>query len=203
MRIVQVANFVTPTSGGLRTAMGHLAQGYAGSGHEVVQVVPGDADGECRTSWGTRVTLRAPRLGATGYRVLADLPAVRRAVGRHAPDALEVHDRTTLRGLGGWARARGVPSLVVSHERLDRWLAQWLPGRRWLTVLADRSNTRLAEGFDAVVCTTPWAAEEFARLGTPRLEVIPLAVDLSTFPGRTQPRAAGADGRGRVGTRQV
>ena len=44
-------------------------------GPEVVQVVPGDADGECRTSWGTRVTLRAPRLGATGYRVLADLPA--------------------------------------------------------------------------------------------------------------------------------
>lgn len=193
MRIVQVANFVTPTSGGLRTALGHLAQGYACSGHEVVQVVPGEADGVTRTPWGTQVTVRAPRLGGTGYRVLVDLPAVRGAVERAGPDSIEVHDRTTLRGLGRWARARGVASLVVSHERLDRWLTQWLPPPLRLAALADRSNARLAAGFDAVVCTTPWAAEEFQRLGTPHLEVVPLAVDLTTFPARTGPRPARGD----------
>ncbi|MGY2075549.1 glycosyltransferase [Blastococcus sp. SYSU DS0828] len=188
MRIVQVANFVTPTSGGLRTTLRHLAEGYADHGHEVVQVVPGDAAAETATPWGRRLTLRAPLVGGTGYRLLVDLAAVRRVLERVAPDAVEVHDRTTLRGLGRWARARGVPSLVVSHERLDRWLGQWLPAPLRLDALADRSNARLVRTFDTVVCTTEWAAEEFVRLRAPRLEVIPLAVDHATFPARTSPR---------------
>ena len=189
MRIVQVANFVAPTSGGLRTALRHLAEGYAGHGLDVVQIVPGEADGETVTPWGRLVTLRAPALGRTGYRLLVDRAAVRRTLDRVSPDALEVHDRTTLRGLGRWARDRGVPSLVVSHERLDRWLTQWLPPPLRLTALADRTNERLAHTFDAVVCTTAWAAEEFARLDVAPPEVIPLAVDHAAFPARTRPHA--------------
>ena len=100
MRIVQVANFVAPTSGGLRTTLGHLAEGYGRHGHEVVQVLPGSVDGEVVTSWGRRVNLRAPALAHTGYRLLVDRGRARRALERAAPDALEVHDRTTLRGLG-------------------------------------------------------------------------------------------------------
>ena len=184
MRIAQVANFVTPTSGGLRTSLSHLAEGYAERGHEVTLVVPGHADGVAETPWGHRVTVRSPALGATGYRLLVDAGAVRRALERAAPDVLEVHDRTTLRSLGRWAHDRGVPSLVVSHERLDRWLGQWLPGRLPLERLADRSNATLARSFDTVVCTTEWAAEEFRRLDVPRLAVVPLGVDAETFPWR-------------------
>ncbi|MFW3171286.1 glycosyltransferase [Geodermatophilus sp. CPCC 206100] len=184
MRIVQVANFVTPTSGGLRTTLRHLAEGYTGSGHEVVQVLPGAADDDVATRWGRQVTLRSPALRGTGYRVLVDRGGVRRILERVAPDVLEVHDRTTLRGLGRWARARGVPSLVVSHERLDRWLAQWLPGLLPLDALADRSNAALARDFDAVVCTTAWAAAEFRRVAAPRVEIVPLAVDAAAFPFR-------------------
>ena len=98
-----------------------------------------------------------------------------------APDRLEVHDRTTLRGLGGWAARRGVPSLVVSHERLDRLLRQWLSPRLPLDVLADRSNSALAASYDTVVCTTAWAAEEFRRLRVPHLTTVPLGVDLEHF----------------------
>ena len=184
MRIVQVANFVTPTSGGLRTTLRHLAEGYADHGHEVVQILPGTVDEEVETRWGRQVTLRAPSLGASGYRLLVERDGVRRSLLRAAPDVLEVHDRTTLRCLGRWARARGVPSLVVSHERLDRWLGQWLPTGRWLAALADRSNAALARDFDTVVCTTEWAAEEFRRLRTPRLVIVPLAVDAAAFRHR-------------------
>ena len=181
MRIVQVANFVAPTSGGLRTALGHLAEGYGRHGHEVVQILPGPVDGELVTPWGRRVNLRAPALAHTGYRILADRDRLGQALRRYHPDVLEVHDRTTLRWLGRWARARGVPSLVVSHERLDRWLGQWLPTGLPLEALADRSNGALARDFDTVVCTTDWAAEEFRRLHVPRLVVVPLGVDAATF----------------------
>ncbi len=185
MRIVQAANFVSPTSGGLRTTLRHLAEGYAEHGHEVVQVLPGAVDDEVETPWGRQVALRSPALGSTGYRLLLDRAGVGRVLDRVAPDVVEVHDRTTLRGLGPWARARGVPSLVVSHERLDRWLGQWLPARLPLTALADRSNAALAGDFDTVVCTTAWAAEEFRRLQVPNLALIPLAVDTAAFRART------------------
>jgi alpha-1,6-mannosyltransferase len=71
--------------------------------------------------------------------------------------------------------------LVVSHERLDRWLRQWLSPRLPLDRLADRSNTALAEAFDTVVCTTAWAEQEFARLGIEHLRRVPLGVDLEAF----------------------
>ncbi|MFD9049076.1 hypothetical protein ACFVZ9_20105, partial [Streptomyces zaomyceticus] len=39
LRIVRLANFVTPTSGGLRTALDRLGRGYRAAGHEPVLVV--------------------------------------------------------------------------------------------------------------------------------------------------------------------
>lgn len=180
-RIVQCANFVTPTSGGLRTALVQLAQGYAAAGHQVVQVLPGPHDGVTDAPWGKVVSLRAPLVPSTGYRVLPRARQVADVLEGLEPDRLEVHDRTTLRGLGGWAARRGVPSLVVSHERLDRLLRQWLSPRLPLDALADRSNSALAASYDTVVCTTAWAAEEFRRLRVPHLRTVPLGVDLEHF----------------------
>ena len=191
MRIVQVANFVTPTSGGLRTTLTHLAQGYADRGHEVVQVLPAPEDGQRDTAWGRQVLLRAPSVPGTGYRMLLEPKRVQRALHFLQPDRLEVHDRTTLRGLGKWAGAHGVPSLVVSHERMDRWLAQWMSQRLPLAAMADRANAGLVESYDAVVCTTAWAAEEFTRLGADNLVRIPLGVDLDQFVPRLTRRSGG------------
>jgi alpha-1,6-mannosyltransferase len=183
-RIVQVANFVTPTSGGLRTTLRHLADGYAAAGHEVVQVVPGDRESVEHTPWGSRVVVEGTLLPGTGYRVVTQVRRLERRLADLQPDRLEVHDRTTLRGLGSWAAREGVPSLVVSHERLDVWLQQWLPRRAPLARAADRSNTALAAAFDEVLCTTAWAAEEFTRLGVRNLWQVPLGVDLAGFPPR-------------------
>jgi alpha-1,6-mannosyltransferase len=190
-RVVQLANFVTPSSGGLRTALMALAEGYARAGHEVVQVVPGPAEERTEEPWGQRISLRAPELPGTGYRVLTEPSRVRAVLDGLDPDRVEVHDRTTLRGVGRWAAARGVPSLVVSHERLDRWLRQWLPSRLPLDRVADRSNAALASSYDVVVCTTAWAEAEFRRFGAENVRRVPLGVDLSLFAPGTSDDAPG------------
>ncbi|NUT91485.1 MAG: glycosyltransferase, partial [Saccharothrix sp.] len=121
MRIVQLANFYGPRSGGLRTALHHLGAGYAGAGHEVVLVVPGPAHADEHLSPHVRrITLPAPRLPGTGGYRAVDPWRVRTLLNHLRPDRLEVSDRLTLRGMGKWASANGVPSVVISHERLDR-----------------------------------------------------------------------------------
>lgn len=187
-RIVQVAN---TTSGGVRTVLAHLADGYAGQGHEVVQLLPGPRDATAVTSWGRVVTVAAPEVPGLGLRLL---PAARaRAVlGGLEPDLLEVHDRTTLRGLGRWAAGEGVPSVVVCHERLDRWARQWLPWWLPLDALTERADRALVEAFDTVVCPSRWAAQGLARLGASNVRVVPLGVDPAAFRPPVGP--SGADG---------
>lgn len=181
-RIAQLANFVHPTSGGLRTTLDRLAAGYADAGHEVLRVVPGPQYAEVVQPWGRCLQVPSPELpGTGGYHVVTDLRRVRRELDAWAPGRIEVHDRTTLRGLAPWARAAGVPSLVVSHERLDRWLRQWLSARLPLDRAADRANAALAASFDHVVCTTAWARQEFDRVQVPARQV-PLGVGLADFP---------------------
>lgn len=186
-RIVQVANFVGPHSGGIRTVLGNLADGYAAAGHEVLQIVPGRTRRRTAQPWGERLELPGTALPGTGYQVIPRRAAAS-AIAAFAADRVEVHDRTTLRGLGTFARRAGIRSCVVSHERLDRLVAHWtrgcLPTRR----VADASNRALAEQFDTVVCTTGWAAAEFERLDVPNLEIIPLGVDHDRFT----PTARGA-----------
>lgn len=185
MRIVQLANFYGPRSGGLRTALHHLGAGYAERGHEVVLVVPGARAGDEELPGGIRrVTVPAPRLPGTGGYRAVDPWRVQRLLTALRPDAVEVSDRLTLRGLGTWAARRGLPSVVISHERLDRLLTQFLlPGGAARRV-ADMANARMAAAYDTVVCTTGFARAEFDRIGAANVAQVPLGVDLATFSPR-------------------
>ena len=186
MRIVQAANFVAPHSGGIKTMLRHLAAGYADAGHEVVVLVPGPVSRTFAAPYGRRVEIAAPTIPASGgYRMITSWQSVEDVLAAVGPDRVEVSDRFTLARIGPWARRRGVPSVVFSHERLDAILrfhfGRAIPSRR----VADAWNRRLAESFDTVVCTTAWAAEEFVRLDVPNLARVPLGIDLDTFhPGR-------------------
>ncbi|GLZ30616.1 GDP-mannose-dependent alpha-(1-6)-phosphatidylinositol dimannoside mannosyltransferase [Lentzea sp. NBRC 105346] len=181
MRIVQLANFYGPRSGGLRTALHHLGAGYVAAGHQVVLVVPGSSRcDELLPSGVRRITLPAVKVpGTGGYRVV-DPWRVKALLERHRPDRLEVSDRLTLRGMGRWAFSRGIPSVVISHERLDRLLSFVLPPGP-ARAGADWANARMAASYDTVVCTTSFAREEFDRIGARNLAQVPLGVDLRTF----------------------
>lgn len=194
---MQVANFYGPRSGGLRTALHHLGAGYRAHGHAVTLVVPGArTSAEVLPDGVRRLTLAAPVLPRTGgYRVLPP-GRVTAALDGLAPDVVEVSDRLTLRGLGRWAGARGVASVVISHERSDRLLEDWGVPAPLARRLADRWNARLAHDFDAVVCTTAFARAEFDRIAVP-VRRVPLGVDLEVFaPGRADPGLHRELGRG-------
>lgn len=190
MRIIRLANFVAPCSGGMRTALRELGTGYVAAGHESVLIVPGSDTREEETDQGRVITLPGPIVpGTGGYRVIAARRPLRRLLDELRPDRVEVSDRTTLRWIGGWARERGIPSVMVSHDSLAGLLRLFGPRRLPLDRLADRLNLATAESFDVVVCTTEWAAAEFRRLDVPNLVRVPLGVDLDRFsPDRRDER---------------
>ncbi|MET9438306.1 glycosyltransferase [Streptomyces sp. NPDC006551] len=198
LRIVRLANFVTPTSGGLRTALEQLGRGYLAAGHEPVLIVPGDVASDHVTEQGRIITLPGPVLpGTGGYRVLADRRRLRRILDTLAPDRLEVSDRTTLRWTGEWARRSRVPSVMVSHETADGVLRTWGVPEAAATRAADRLNRRSAWAYSRIVCTTEWAEREFVRIGARNVVRAPLGVDLRRCrPGRrsTVLRAKHVDG---------
>lgn len=184
MRVVQVANFYGPRSGGLRTAVDRLGAEYCVAGHEVYLVVPGPAHERVELATGVvRISLPAKLIPFTGgYRAVLPRP-VTTVLETLRPDALEVSDRLTLRSLGGWGRRHGVSTLMISHERLDRLVGQVLPERPAQRI-ADYANRRTAASYDAVVCTTEFAREEFDRIDARNAVTVPLGVDLEQFHPR-------------------
>jgi alpha-1,6-mannosyltransferase len=180
---VRLANFVMPRSGGLRTALRALGEGYRAAGHEPILIVPGSDPGDEMTSQGRVITIPGPVVpGTGGYRVILRRRKLVRLLDELAPDRIEVSDRFTLRWTGRWARERGIPSVMVSHESLAGLLSfAGSLGGAW----ADRLNARSFKAYDRVLCTTGWAAAEFRRIGAGNLVQVPLGVDLELFnPGR-------------------
>ncbi|MFE7795516.1 glycosyltransferase [Streptomyces sp. NPDC057460] len=197
--IVRLANFVTPSSGGLRTALDELGRGYLAAGHEPVLVVPGDSASDVRTAQGRVITIPGPALpGSGGYRVLAGRRTLRHLLETLRPDRLEVSDRTTLRWTGEWARRARVPAVMVSHETADGVLRTWGVPAGAAARTADRLNTLSAHAYTRIVCTTEWAEREFVRIGARNVVRAPLGVDLQRCrPGRRSPVLRARHVRGR------
>lgn len=180
LRIVRLANFVAPASGGLRTALRELGKGFQQAGHEPVLVVPGERHTDRETEQGRVITLPGPLLpGTGGYRVLADKRRVAALLESLAPDRLEVSDRTTLRWTGKWARRARVPAVMVSHETADGVLRTWGLSEGLARRAADAANVRTAHTYSKVVCTTEFAEREFVRIGARNVVRAPLGVDLA------------------------
>ncbi|MDX2761173.1 glycosyltransferase [Streptomyces europaeiscabiei] len=180
LRIVRIANFVAPSSGGLRTALRELGKGFEAAGHEAVLVVPGERHTDSATEQGRVITLPGPLLpGTGGYRVLTDKRRVAGLLESLAPDRLEVSDRTTLRWTGAWARRARVRAVMVSHETADGVLRTWGLSEGMARRASDALNVRTAHTYSRVVCTTEFAEREFVRIGARNVVRAPLGVDLA------------------------
>lgn len=190
MHILQLANFYGPRSGGLRTAVDELANRYAGAGHSCSLIIPDDHDGVRVTSGRTVVAVRSPLVpGTGGYRAIVDRRAVRHAIESLRPDVIELSDKTTLVAPAARARHTGTPVVLISHERLDAVVGQFIGG--WIASRAFSAfNARLLRKVDAVVCASSFAAAEFNRADAAVLpHQIPLGVDLDLFRPMTSARS--------------
>lgn len=182
MKIVHVANFYGPNSGGIKTTLHNLGLGYQKHGHEFYYIVPGTQLRREETQYGIKISLPSVILPGSGaYRIIRSNRLLRKTIAELAPDRLEVSDRFTLRGLGPWARAQKIPTVVFSHETLRGLAARFLPAFLPQHALVNWHNRGLASRFDQVIATTQFAAKEFEEIGTTNITRVPLGVDLVNF----------------------
>lgn len=187
MHILRVANFVSPTSGGIKTALRAWGEHYQELGHRASLIIPGPGPEITEESQGTVFRVPATPIPGTGYSLMWDRRGLSRLMDAINPDALEVSDRSTTRWMGRWARRRGIGSVMISHEHMTGIMVRRTPVPDTPAVwAADLANRRSAHDYDAIVCPSAFAAEEFHRIGVDA-HVVPLGVDLDTFVPHSDP----------------
>jgi alpha-1,6-mannosyltransferase len=180
MKILHIANFYGPKSGGIRTTLHELGAGYIAKGHEFTYIVPGNGLYCEETPDGRKITVPSIELPFSGgYRIIRNNRFIKKLIITLDPDALEVSDRFTLTGVGEWASKRKIKTVVFSHETLNGLAQHYFPFA--LTRLIDWHNRRLANRFNHVIVTTNFAAREFEKLNIQNLVRVPLGVDLEKF----------------------
>ena len=181
MHIVQVANFVTPTSGGQRVALNTLAKEYIAQGHSCTLVIPG-ARYEASND-GMRNCVEVPGVPVPfsgGYRAIIARQKLEQVLFELKPDVVELSDKTTLSWVPQWCRLNDIPCVLFSHERAsdvvaDRF-ATWMP----VSGIFDRWAQNIQDNVNAVVCASKYAAQEYRHMSE-RVRIIHLGVDHTTF----------------------
>ena len=180
MKIVHIANFYGPKSGGIRTTLHELGSGYIARGHEFTYIVPGNGFFCEETLHGKKITVPSIVLPFSGgYRIIRNNHDIKKLLITLKPDALEVSDRFTLSKVGLWAKKRGIHTVVFSHETLSGLVKSFF--KLDLKRFVNWHNARLASRFHNVIATTEFASREFHDIDTKNLSHVPLGVDLQNF----------------------
>jgi alpha-1,6-mannosyltransferase len=180
MKIIHIANFYGPKSGGIKTTLHNLGIEYQKMGHQFVYIVPGKKFGREEKEHGSCITMPSwPIPLSGGYRIIRSNRQLKILLSSMAPDKIEVSDRFTLSSIGSWAKDHNIPAVVFSHETLSGLMKNYFgySFRRF----TNWHNTRLASRFDHVITTTEYASTEFKAIKSTNLVQIPLGVDLDTF----------------------
>lgn len=207
MRIVQVANYVTERSGGLRRSMLELSRRYVEAGHRCAMVIPSNATTLRRQADSGVEVITLPGVtvpSSGGYRSIIRRKPLQHLLTGLGPDLVELSDKTTLSWVPGWLGRRGIPTVLLVHERHDIVLADslppWLP---WRGVI-DGWTARAALASAAVVCASAYSAAQFDGVAGITPVRIPLGVDTDTFapfaPSDSGPVAAGSAGKDSAAT---
>ena len=183
MRIVHIANFYGPNSGGIKTTMHELGRGYLAQGHEFIFIVPGTRLFTEQTIFGKKITVPSIILpGNCGYQLIRNNRALVKLIARLEPDRIEVSDRFTLHCIGRWAKRNSIPTVAFSHETLEGLAKRFLPLPEAVRrMLVGFHNKKFARNFNQIIATTNFAAREFIALKTKNLIKVPLGVDLKVF----------------------
>ena len=183
MRIAQLANFVGPTSGGLKTAVAALAEGYVDAGVERMLIIPGETDRTYDSPLGPVVEVRAPKVSSHGYRMIVEPWRALDALQAWGPTSLEFSDKFTLVPITWWARRQGIGTMLINHERLDDQVMLRKGYSLRSQVSISLLNRIVVRSFDTIVVTSRYAQRELQKhadaVSTPMVRV-PLGVDTAS-----------------------
>lgn len=184
MKIVQVANFVHETSGGMRTALKALQTQYLAHGHEVVLIRPGIESQTTESDGVKNFMIRGPVLLMTGgYRVIVGRRELKDALRSLQPDVVELSDKSTLFWVPKWCTKNGIACVVFSHERTDL-VIDLLGWKRFPFVpVVSYFRRVIARYASAIVCASRFAAAEFDGQSD-KVRIVPLGVDCSQFSSK-------------------
>jgi len=91
MRIVHIANFYGPSSGGIKTTLHELGRGYLKYGHEFIYIVPGPRYMKEQTPFGLKISLPSFTLPASGgYQIIRSNKQLLNLLEFLNPDRVEV-----------------------------------------------------------------------------------------------------------------
>lgn len=192
MRLVEVAEFYSPTGGGVRTYIDRKFEAAAEAGHELFVIAPWSEDGfEPRASGGV-VQVRAPLLPVdANYRMFWDAAPVHARLDDLKPDVVEAS--SPWRGawiVAGWSReawrADAVRAMFVHAEPVASYPQSWLSG-----VLSRDAIDRLFSGYWAymrrlgaqfdVIAAGDWVSARLERQGVGPMTPVDLGVNRDAF----------------------
>lgn len=188
MRVVDVAEFYSPTGGGVRTYIDRKFEAAAQMGHELFVIAPGPADAfEARGAGGV-IQIRSPGLPFdANYHMFWDAAPVHGWLDRLSPDLVEAS--SPWRGawiVANWAGA--APRAMFMHadpvaSYPQRWLAPVASPQR-IDRLFNGFWTylrRLTGRFSSVVTGGPWLSDRLGLQGVDAVTSVPLGIDRGAF----------------------
>ncbi len=182
MRIVQIANFYSTKSGGIRTSMIELGKQYAQQGHECWHFVPGRKFQIKVAEFGEIIEFPSFKIPFSGgYRIILKTKLVLKKLAQISPDVIELHDRLTLLSVAKWAKQNNIRVVIFAHEVLNKVIRAFIPIPLAFENSVKKWNIKTAKVADKIVCTTEFAAQEFRGINAINIEKIPLGVDHGMF----------------------
>jgi alpha-1,6-mannosyltransferase len=191
MRVVDVAEFYSPTGGGVRTYIDRKFEAAAQLGHELFVIAPGAEDGFEKRGAGGVIQVRSPSLPFdANYHMFWNAAPAHRWLDRLEPDLVEASSPWR----GAWIAASWAaptPRAMFMHADPVASYPQ-----RWLAPFASPQNVdrlfdwfwtylrRLTGRFASVVTGGPWLADRLAGQGVGAVVSVPLGIDRGAFsPG--------------------
>lgn len=188
MKIVDVAEFYSATSGGVRTYVDQKFLAAAAQGHSLTVIAPGRENREEAREGGRLIWVKAPQMPFDpNYHVFWRAEDVWRILDREAPDVIEGSSPWR----GGWLAAQwrgpAARALFMHADPVAVYPQTLLAGKLapatidrlfgWFWAYLRRLNSH----FDACVVAGAWLAARFEQYGLARLKVVPFGVETAIF----------------------
>lgn len=188
MKIVDVAEFYSPTAGGVRTYVDQKLAAGAALGVEVVIIAPGRVAETERRAGGKIIWVPSQKLVADGnYRLFWNFRNIHAILRAEQPDVIEASSPWTAAWIVAAWNGPGVKTLFMHADIVAtypyRWYGKILSRKRidqlfawyWTHLRA------LDKRFDATIVSGDWLRRRLCEYGLKDPKVAPLGVDVAAF----------------------